>query len=392
MMGFIHTGSGFKGTIDYILDTGHLNGKDVEVLSAAGVNIPLSHRFRHVFDPSRIAESFRAQSQLNPKISKPVRHLILSWPDNDTAKLTSEEMTDVALDYMKRMEIVNTQFIIVRHREKNNPHVHLIYNVVDNDGCHLNESNFLRRNIRVCREITLERGYTWGKEKAISQADINTPKARVQYALARTVTEQVYYSTGMEDLFSRLEALSISMRIRHYDANGKDGVVFIAKGEKGDSLCFSGRSLGRHLSYGSIQRIFRNKDVYDESFERALSLIETAGGLPGSSLTETSRMLVTELQNTYYSALATRRYCNQTFPKAQAQALSAAINLGGRVNKMLRLANLLTPPMARATGSSPQPSPSEQEKRDKRREKYFEEAAGGINVSFKEHIDQPLAP
>ncbi len=49
---------------------------------------------------------------------------------------------------------------------KDNPHVHIIYNVVDDEGRPLDEHNFFIRNKQVCRDITIRRNYAWGKEKA----------------------------------------------------------------------------------------------------------------------------------------------------------------------------------------------------------------------------------
>jgi hypothetical protein len=383
MMAFVHKGSGFRGTIDYILDTGGLNGKDVEVIASCGVNIPLGEDFRPRFDPSRISRSFRLQSALRPGISKPVRHLILSCPPEDLEKMTSEEWASVADEYMKRMGIVETQYLIARHREKDNPHVHIIYNVVDDEGRPLDEHNFFIRNKQVCRDITIKRNYAWGKEKAISQADINTPKARVQYALARTVTEQIYYAEDFDDLIGRLERQGIGVEIKTQEKTGRKGVVFTAAGEHGDTLCFSGRSLGSYLTYGSIQSIFSHKAGYDEAFEKAEDMLSQEAELPAGLLSENSRRLVRDLELILMEAKRNTYYCYKTFPKEQAIALSSTINQGTCFPDMKRLVSLLTPPMGRAVAAA-QSHPSRKETPEEKQERHQIERSGAMDADFTE--------
>nr|WP_270439246.1 relaxase/mobilization nuclease domain-containing protein [Candidatus Bacteroides intestinigallinarum] len=58
-------------------------------------------------------------------MSKPVGHISLDFSAQDQAKLFNKVMTRIAQDYMSRMEIVNTQYIIGRHYDKEHPHLHV---------------------------------------------------------------------------------------------------------------------------------------------------------------------------------------------------------------------------------------------------------------------------
>ena len=80
-------GNGFKGILDYLLDSSNRNGKIVSVVSFEGIDVPIATDSRDVFDPSRIAGSFRAQSSLRPRVGKPVRHIVLSCMDYDRARI-----------------------------------------------------------------------------------------------------------------------------------------------------------------------------------------------------------------------------------------------------------------------------------------------------------------
>ena len=243
MYAFIHHGSGFTGALNYILDTDGHNNKMVRMLASEGVEVPLDEDGDPVFDAGSIAQSFRLQAALRPGISNPVRHLILSCPPEDREKLTPHLWLALTRDYMNRMHITNTQFVITTHEEKDNPHAHIVYNRIDNDGQPLDEKFFYRRSNKACRDITREHGLTWGKNKAESLAqDIHRPEDKVLYQTARIVTEELYRATDIGDLRLSLMARGIVMReIRHGE---RTGVVFMVKGRNGKQYSFSGRRLG----------------------------------------------------------------------------------------------------------------------------------------------------
>lgn len=81
-----------------------------------------------------ITKSFVAQTELNSRVSKPVGHISLDFSVQDKAKLNNELLLKIADDYLNKMGIVNTQFIIARHYDKEHPHIHIVFNRVNNLG------------------------------------------------------------------------------------------------------------------------------------------------------------------------------------------------------------------------------------------------------------------
>ena len=96
-----------------------------------------------------IAQSFELQRQLNPRIKKPVGHIALSFKPEDKPRLTDEFMAKIALEYMQIMGITKTQCIIARHHNTDNPHCHIVYNRINNEGKLISDRNDYRRNLRV---------------------------------------------------------------------------------------------------------------------------------------------------------------------------------------------------------------------------------------------------
>ena len=146
-------GSGFREVTGYIIDS----KKDARIIAHAGLFIE---------DVDTITKAFEAQAGMNPKVSRPVGHIALGFSKlgfskEDESRLTSRIMAEIALEYMGRMGIRNTQFFIARHFDKEHPHIHIAYNRIDNDGRTISDKNERIRSTRICKELTKKYNLYW---------------------------------------------------------------------------------------------------------------------------------------------------------------------------------------------------------------------------------------
>ena len=118
MMAKIVKGSDFKGVVDYIID----KKKDTQIVASEGLFME---------NLETIAMSFNAQSRMNDKVTKPVGHIALSFSKEDELRLTNRIMAGIALEYMERMGIKNTQFFIAQHFILNADEQRLIEDVTE---------------------------------------------------------------------------------------------------------------------------------------------------------------------------------------------------------------------------------------------------------------------
>ncbi|OKY86447.1 MAG: hypothetical protein BHV69_02405 [Bacteroidales bacterium 52_46] len=72
-------------------------------------------------DYRRIVDSFDIGASLNKRISKPIGHIAVSFDKADLPHLTDDFMVQLAKEYMERMGIRDTQYLIVRHLETGKP-------------------------------------------------------------------------------------------------------------------------------------------------------------------------------------------------------------------------------------------------------------------------------
>lgn len=155
MIGGITKGSCFSGCVEYALALKEKN-KEARLLYSEGLLTDT---------PKDIIDGFECQRHLNSRVQHWCGHISLSYSPEDSARLSDEAMVKLALEYMEKMGIKNTQYIIVRHLDKEHPHCHIVYNRVDNDGRCVSDSFEYYRNNEICDEMKKKYGLTYGENK-----------------------------------------------------------------------------------------------------------------------------------------------------------------------------------------------------------------------------------
>ena len=143
-------GKSFGGTVRYVMNDGH------ELLAAEGV---------FADDAQSIIRDFAIQRSGRPEIKQPVGHIPISFSPEDSPRLTNGFLVWLAQEYMEAMGIGNTQYIIVRHHNTANDHIHIVYNRIDNDLNLISVNNDYKRNVKVCKRLKNIYKLTYGEGK-----------------------------------------------------------------------------------------------------------------------------------------------------------------------------------------------------------------------------------
>ena len=142
MIAQIKSGSQFAGLVNYAND---IAKKGAVIIASEGVCTSSNES---------ITASFQAQAKMRPGLKKFVGHISLSFAPEDTPRLNDEFMAEVAKEYLRRMGITDTQYVISRHKDQPHGHVHIVYNRVRNDGSALTGDSNFRKSIAVTRGST----------------------------------------------------------------------------------------------------------------------------------------------------------------------------------------------------------------------------------------------
>ena len=235
MIAKIDKGSNFKGMISYILD----KEKDARILVCDGL---------FAENKETIAGSFEAQARMNPKVTKPVGHIALAFSKEDEHRLTDRAMAGIALEYLSTMGITDTQILIVRHFDKEHPHVHIAFNRIANNGKTISDRNEWIRSARICKELTRKYSlyFADGKEQ-VKRHRLKEPD-KTKYELYSILKTEVAKCGNWNMLIANLKKQGVEVRFKY---NGKSddiqGVVFSKNGYP-----FSGSKIDRRFSYSKI--------------------------------------------------------------------------------------------------------------------------------------------
>ena len=259
MIAKLITGNGFGGAVKYSTKYGKdPDGTLHKLLSVCGVTFDRDDNGSLTINPKKVSWDFRQQAlgynpdtQIYRPIKKPVYHWILSWKEGER-KIPPKEMIDVAQEFLKRIGFTNTQFVISAHYDRDNQHLHIVANIVNNNGKRIVTRGLIDKAHEVAAAITKERSYAWGdpaNEKTVESA--KKPREKVRYIIEPIIFEAVRTSLTEDELVSKLKASRINTRIRHAE-NGKRGGISFACWYRGVEHTFRGSSVDRRLSYGNI--------------------------------------------------------------------------------------------------------------------------------------------
>jgi hypothetical protein len=234
MMAKIVKGSSFGGCVRYV--TGKMNAK---LLDADGVLLD---------SKQSIIDSFEAQSQLNPRLGRKVGHISLNFSVQDKNRIGDAFMLKVAGEYMQKMGFVDTQFIVVRHNDREHPHCHIVFNRVDNNGQTISDKNDRLRSVKACREITERHGlYIANGKENVNRQQLRDPDS-VKYAIYDAVKATLPHCRNWADLEKLLAREDIAVTFKYKGGTDtKQGVIF---GK--DGFSFNGSKIDRAFSFSKL--------------------------------------------------------------------------------------------------------------------------------------------
>lgn len=236
MIGKITKGSSFRGCVSYVLGK-----QDARLLEAEGVladGIPA------------VVAGFQAQRMMNPDIRQPVGHISLSYAPEDAHRLTDGMMVLLAREYMEKMGIKDTQYIIARHHDQKHPHIHIVYNRIDNNGRTISDRNDRVRNVAVCKEMKEKYGLYFGKGKDRVRTHRLKGEDNIRYEIYHAVKNALSRTCTWIQFVDELAGHGIQTMFKY---KGKSDVVQGLSFSK-DGLTFKASEIDRSFSYSKLDK------------------------------------------------------------------------------------------------------------------------------------------
>ena len=209
-------------------------------------------------------EVFADMEALIPKkcrTKKAVFHCSLNpHPDE---KLSNEQLTQIAKEYMEALGYGNQPYIVFKHNDIAREHIHIVSLRIDGEGKKINDKFEKRRS----KQITdaLERKYSLIPSSKVSEkTTTETPKVDVvqgnikeQVANAVRSAMKHYIFCSLGELNAVLHKYNLAVEEVKTEYRGKryDGLVYVPTDDKGNKVStpIHASDIGRGVGYAAVQ-------------------------------------------------------------------------------------------------------------------------------------------
>jgi len=174
--------------------------------------------------------------------------------------LNDEVMVTLAKEYLQKMKIQDTQYLIVKHQDKAHPHIHIVYNRVSNNGKTISDNFQKQRNVQVAKELTLKYGLyiSPGKERVNRQQLKGEDK--IKYELFDAIRSASKKVKNINELKQVLAKQGIVTHLKYRSGTTEVQGISFSKGE----YKFKGSEIDRSLSYAKLSQAIEQQQVNPE--------------------------------------------------------------------------------------------------------------------------------
>jgi hypothetical protein len=165
-------------------------------------------------------------------------------------------MVQIAKEYMSKMGITNTQYIIGRHYDKEHPHIHIIFNRINNEGKTISDKNDRYRSEKICKELTdkHELYFAQGKENVKTHRLKEPDKTKYEnYDALKTIIPKC---RNWNELKKEIQKQDITTAFKSKgNTDEVQGVMFQKNG-----YTFNGSKIDRQFSFSKIDFQLKQND------------------------------------------------------------------------------------------------------------------------------------
>jgi Relaxase/Mobilisation nuclease domain len=214
MIGKTVIGRTFRGCVNYNISK--VEKGMGEILECRGVRD---------YSKRGMIHDFKLRAQSNPNLSRCVWHTALSFQED----LSNNQMLMIVKDWITRMGLAATQYVIVRHTDTVHPHAHIVANRIDDDGTTISDSNNWKRSETICRELEVKHGLkiipTQRDEKKINREKLKG-KDLLKTDINRLLTEHLNKISEMRELVRLMSTKGITCSVKNNSDGTLRGITF----------------------------------------------------------------------------------------------------------------------------------------------------------------------
>ena len=226
---------------------------------------------------------------------KPIIHISLNPHPDD--KITDEQFSAIALEYIEKMGYGNQPFVVYKHEDIDRHHLHIVTLAVDEQGKKINDGNNFYRSKHITREI--EQKYRLlpaeiqRAKEAFRLQKVQPQEGNIKKQLASVIklAAKFYHCPSFKEYRALLSTYNICVEEVKGEMYGKsyNGLVYFATDDKGKKVGnpFKSSLLGKAVGYDALQNSFKtSKEKLKEKWLAPKTKTVVAGALRRSATKE----------------------------------------------------------------------------------------------------------
>ena len=250
-------------------------------------------------DISACMQDFMAYMPSHVLTKKPVIHISLNPHPDD--RLTDEQFSAIAREYIEKMGYANQPFIVYKHEDIDRHHLHIVTLAVDERGKKINDGNNFYTSTRILKELEQKYGLIpaqMRKEKEVFRLQ------KVCYGDGENLKKQLvsvirpaakfYHCPSFKEYRALLSTYNICVEELKGEMYEKpyNGLVYFATDDKGKKVGnpFKSSLFGKAVGYEALQKSFKaSKEKLKEKHLAPKTKEVVAGALRRSATKEDFR-------------------------------------------------------------------------------------------------------
>ncbi|WP_298649622.1 conjugal transfer protein MobB [uncultured Proteiniphilum sp.] len=269
MVAKMSSGSSAYGALSYNQEK--VDKEKAEVLWANRMIEPKNGEW----DISCCMRSFEPYLAVNQRTEKPVLHISLNPDPKD--KLTNDQLSDMAQEYMQKMGYGNQPYIVYKHEDIQRRHIHIVTLRIDENGKKLDHNFEHRRSMEICRELEQKYKLIPAKKQQhqeglpLKPVDYREGGLKRQIANVICPVARTYHFLSLNEYKALLSLYRIGVEEVRGEVNGKPykGLTYSALNDKGEKMGnpINASSFGKTVGYEALEK----------RFEKSADLIKAKG-------------------------------------------------------------------------------------------------------------------
>lgn len=250
-------------------------------------------------DITACMQDFMAYMPSQVRTKKTIIHISLNPHPDD--KLSDEQFSAIALEYIEKMGYGNQPFMVYKHEDIDRHHLHIVTLAVDETGRKINDGNNFYTSTRILKELEQKFGLIPAQIRKEREAFHlkkvcygNGENLKKQLASIIKPVAKFYHCPSFKEYRALLSTYNICVEEIKGEMHGKTymGLLYFATDDKGNKVgkVFKSSLFGKSVGYEALQKRFKaSKEKLKEKRLAPKTKAVVAGALNRSATREDFR-------------------------------------------------------------------------------------------------------